>query len=302
MLGSVRMSDNRVSYLERFLGGVDKVETGRPGSISDDRWLATYYRPEYAPVLLRYLSYANENVRAETLMLLTDVREPAAADTVRRMSVSDTEKVRGACIGYLNAVSDAEGRVPSLMDALKHSRGEEFSKAASLIGSFGRKEDIDELRRIYGQVRGDMRKELFTALERIIGRYPELGPKRDLLLSLPVSPNEDAYDRFVTVSEEYVDKRYRENVSSQKKIDAKTANNVSAALAKMRTRIYNESDNLQYYGAEESDRTYKLTELIRWASEDLALKTVVQGGPGHLCPRCGAQMVLYRRLWSCPEC
>ncbi|NCA73885.1 MAG: HEAT repeat domain-containing protein [Gammaproteobacteria bacterium] len=296
------MSDNKVGYLERFLGGVDKIESGRPGGISGDRWLTVYYRPEYAPVLLRYLSYGNENVRAETVMLLTDVREPAAADAVRSMSVSDTGKVRGACIGYLNAVSDAGGRVPSLMDVLKHSRGEEFSKAASLMGSLGRKEDIDELRKIYGQVRGEMRKELFGALERIIGRYPDLGPKRDLFLSVPVPPDEDAYDRFITVSTEYLDKRYRENVSAQKKIDAKTANNVSAALAKMRTRIYNESDNLQHYGAEESERTSELTELIRWASEDLASKTVLQGGPGHLCPKCGAQMILYRGLWSCPEC
>ncbi len=296
------MSDNRVNYLERFLGGMDKVEAGRPGGISDDRWLVAYYRPEYAPVLLRYLSYGNENVRAETLMLLTDVREPAAADAVRRMSSSDTEKVRGACIGYLNAVSDAEDRIPSLMDSLKYSRGEEFSKAASLMGAFGRKEDIDDLRRIYGQVRGEMRKELFNALERIIGRYPELLPKRDMLLSVPLPPEEDAFDRFITVSMEYLDKRYRENVSSQKKIDAKTAGNVSAALKKMRVRLYNESDNLQYYGAEESERTSRLMELIRWASEDLASKTIIQGGPGHLCPRCGAQMILYRGLWSCPEC
>lgn len=296
------MSDNRVSYLERFLGGIDKIEAGRLGGISDDRWLVTYYRPDYSPVILRYLSYGNENVRAETVMLLTDVREPAAADIVRRMIVSDTEKVRGACIGYLSIVADAEERIPHLMDTLRRSRGEDFSKAASQMGSIGRSEDIDGLRKIYGQVRGDMRKDIFNTLTRIIGRYPELEPKRDLILSVPIPPDEDSYDRFITASVEYIDKRYRENVSGLDKISANTGNNVASALNKMRMRIYNESENIQYYGAEESERTEKLTELILWASKDLASKTVRANGPGHLCPKCGAQMILYRGLWSCPNC
>lgn len=296
------MSNNRVSYLERYLGGVDKIETGRPGGISEDRWLATYYKPEYASVLLRYLYYDNENVRAETIMLLTDVKEPAAADIVRKLSISDTEKVRGACIGYLSAIADVEERVPKIMDTLRHSRDDDFSKAASIMGSIGRMEDIDELRKIYGRVRGDMRKRIFDALSRIISRYPELESKKDLILSVPVHPDEDSYDRFITVSTDYLDKRYRENISDLRKISAKTRNNVVSAINKMRIRIYNESENFQHYGAEESERTEKLMELMTWASNDLLSKIVSDDGPGHICPKCGSEMIYYKGLWSCPDC
>lgn len=295
------MSNNRASYLERYIGGVDKIETGRPGGISDDKWLVIYYTPNYGPILTRYLSYDNEQVRAETIMLLTDVREPVAADMIRKMSTSDTEKVRGACIGYLAVVSETEELVPQLMDTIKHKRGEEFSKAASILGTIGRSEDIEDIRKVYGQVKGEMRNEIRTTLSRIIDRHPDLESKRNFILSLPIRPDEDAFDSFINRSVEYIDTRYRNNVFSDKKISVIAKNNIISALNKMSTRLYNESDNLQYYGEEETDRTVELKDLIFWASEDLATKTVY-GSEGHMCSKCGADMVFYRGLWSCPDC
>lgn len=295
------MSNSRAGYLERYMGGVDKIETGRPGGISNDKWLVIYYNPKYGPTLIRYLSYENEQVRAETIMLLTDVREPAAADIVRKLSTSDTEKVRGACIGYLAAVSEAEELVPQLMDIIKHKRGKEFSKAASMLGSIGRNEDIEDIRNVFGQVKGEMRNDIRNTLSRIVDRYPHLKSKRDLILSLPVRPDEDAFDSFITKSIEYIDTRYRNNVFPEKNISAMAKNNIISALTKMSTRLYNESDNLQHYGAEETDRVAELTDMISWASEDLATK-IVYGEEGHMCSKCGADMVYYKGLWSCPHC
>ncbi len=283
------------------MGGIDKIETGRPGGISDDRWLVIHYDPKYGPILTRYLSFDNEQVRMETIMLLTDLKEPMAADTIRKMSTSDTEKVRGACIGYLAVVSEAEELIPQLMDTIKYKRGEEFSKAALTLGSVGRDEDIEDIRKVLGQVKGEMRDEIRKALSRIIYRYPDLKSKHDLILSLPVRPDEDAFDSFINKSIEYIDKRYRNNVSPETRISVTTRNNIVSALNKMSARIYNESDNLQYYGEEETERTAELADLISWASNDLATKTVY-GGEGHTCPKCGVDMVYYRGLWSCPDC
>lgn len=295
------MSNNRAGYLERYIGGIDKIETGRHGGISDDKWLVIYYNPKYGPILTRYLSFDNEQVRAETVMLLTDVREPMAADAIRKMSTSDTEKVRGACIGYLAAVSEAEDLIPQLIKTIKYKRSEEFSKAALTLGSIGRDEDIEDIRNVFGQVKGEMRNEIRDTLLRIINRYPDLRSKRDFILSLPVRPDEDAFDSFINKSIKYIDTRYRENVFSEKKISITTKNNIISALNTMSTRIYNESDNLQYYGEEETERTSELADLISWASEDLATKTVY-GGEEHLCPKCGIDMIYYRGLWSCPDC
>ncbi len=295
------MSKIRAGYIERYIGGIDKIETGRPGGISDDKWLVIYYDPKYASILTRYLSFDNEQVRAETIMLLTDVREPMAADIIRKMSTSDTEKVRGACIGYLAAVSETEDLVPQLMKIIKYKRGEEFSKAAVTLGSIGRAEDIDDIRNVLGQVKGEMRNEIRNTLSRIIYRYPELRTKRDFILSPPVRPDEDAYDSFINRSIEYIDVRYRNNVFPDKKISVTAKNNIVSALNKMSARLYNESDNLQYYGEEETDRTAELADLITWASEDLATKTVY-GDDKHVCSKCGESMVYYKGLWSCPDC
>lgn len=51
------MSNYSIGYLQRYMGGIDKIETGRPGGISDDRWLVIHYDPKYGPILTRYLSF-----------------------------------------------------------------------------------------------------------------------------------------------------------------------------------------------------------------------------------------------------
>lgn len=296
------MSGGSLSYLQRFIQGLDRIETGRPGGISNDRWLVINYRPEYGPILTRYLSYDDEQVRAETVMLLTDVRELLAADIVRKMSMTDTEKVKGACIGYLVSLSETEEKIPKLLETIRFKSGEEFSKAANLLGSLGRVEDIDDIRRVYGMVKGKMREEIHLTLSKIIDRYPELRSRGELLLSLPVRPDEDAFDRFVNKAIVYIDVRYRENVFPEKFISTNAKNNILSALNTMRVRLYNESDNLERYGAEETDLANDLSDLISWAYEDLAGKTEYCPEKENVCPKCGSDMVLYKRVWSCPKC
>lgn len=296
------MSAGKAGYFERFMGGIDKIETGRPGGISEDRWLAAYYRPEYAPIICRYLSYDNETVRAETVMLLTDVREPYAADIIGKMSVSDTEKVRGACIGYMNAVKSADEKIPVLIDVLKHRRGEEFFKAAEAMKAYGRAEDVDELRGIMGYLKDDMRTAVKNVLERIISRYPELKGKRDLILSAPLRPDVDSYNQFLNRSVEYLDVRYRNNVFPSGSISRSTETNILAALKKMKIRIYNETGNLEFYSPSEAERTKELTDLIVWAYGDLASKEVYEEKTSDLCPKCGKRMIQYKGFKSCPDC
>lgn len=296
------MSGGSLSYLERFIRGLDKIETGRPGGISNDKWLVIDYRPEYGPILTRYLSYDNEQVRAETVMLLTDVKELLAADIVRKMSRTDTEKVKGACVGYLTAISETEEKIPKLLETIRFKNGEEFSKAANLLGTFGRKEDIDDIRKVYGMVKGKMREEIHLTLSKIIGRYPDLQPKSELILSVPVRPDEDSFDRFVNKAIEYLDIRYRGNISPQNNISADTGNNILSALKKMRIRLYNESDNLERYGAEETDLADRLSDLISWAYDDLANKAIYNSDTGNTCSECGTDMIFYKGFWSCPKC
>ena len=47
---------------------------------------------------------------------------------------------------------------------------------------------------------------------------------------------------------------------------------------KMRKRLYNESDNLQYYDLDKTDRFDELSELVEWASDDLSKKTLLRDG------------------------
>ncbi len=295
-------SSGKAGYLERYIGGIDRIETGRPGGVSADRWLVVNYRSEYAPILERYLSYDDERVRAETIMLFTDVKEPSVADTIREMSITDTERVRGACIGYLSAFTDAEERIPELLNTIRYRTGDEFSKAAGLLGSVGRIEDIDTIRKSYGLVKGTMRNELHRTLSRIIDRNPELELRRELILSLPVRPDEDAFGSFLGRSIEYLDVRYRENIHPEKIISAKVRNNIASALNKMNIRLYNESDNLEHYGAVETERADRLSDLIRWATDDLDGKTVKTSDVAHRCPKCGKNMTYYNGMWSCTDC
>ena len=148
--------------------------------------------------------------------------------------------MRGRCSGRSGIQGDDE-LIPQLFDVMDHSSGNEFMKAAARMASVAREEDVPHLRRIYGQVGGEMRSAVRVALDRVISRNPSLQPKRDLILSVPVYPNEGEFERFLDSSIEYLDVRYRNNVLPLEKVKLATFNNVARALAKMRTRLYNET-------------------------------------------------------------
>ena len=150
-----------------------------------------------------------------------------------------------------------------------------------------------------------MRDETRIILERIIARNPELSRKRDLILSVPVYPDEDAFERFLDTSIEYLDVRYRKNVLPQASINEGTYNNVVRAIRRMRTRLYNEADNLRFYGPDKEDRFHELSELVRWANEDLGSKKVLLSDDrkqSKVCPRCGGMLICYKGIWMCPDC
>lgn len=298
------MTVDKAEYLGRFLEAADRVMSGRPGSISEDRWLVNYYDPEKLPLVSGYLSCDDERVRAETVLLLADVRERAVLDKVREMSRRDSEKVRMACMGYLSAIEADDNLIPQLFDVMDHSSGAEFLKAAARMGSIAREEDVPHLRRIYGQVGGEMRSAVRVALDRTVARHPSLQPKRDLILSVPVYPDESAFERFLDSAFDYLDVRYRENVFPKDSVSLGTYNNVARALKKMRTRLYNEADNLEYYGPDKTDRARDLTSLISWVGEDLSGKEVTgaERSRSHVCPKCGEMMICYKGMWICPDC
>ena len=212
------MSVTKVEYLERFIEAVDRVIAGRPGSISEDRWLVNYYDAEKLPIVSGYLDCDDERVRAETVLLLSDVHERAVLGKVREMRQKDSERVRLACIGYLSTIQGDDELIPQLFDVMDHSSGNEFMKAAARMASVAREEDVPHLRRIYGQVGGEMRSAVRVALDRVISRNPSLQPKRDLILSVPVYPNEGEFERFLDSSIEYLDVRYRNNVLPLEKV------------------------------------------------------------------------------------
>jgi ribosomal protein S27AE len=291
--------------LEHFLSDTDFVMSGRRGAISDDKWLVNNYDPEFAGIVIKYLRCDDERVRRETVMLLGEVRERAALDEVRRMRTEDKEKVRMACLGYLASVQEADTAVPDLMDILEHKRGKEFSAAAVRMRAVARAEDVPRLRRIYGQVEDGMRSEIREVLDAVVKRNPEMAPKRDLILSVPVYPDEAAFDRFLTKSTDYLDVRYRRSVLPLSVMGRETYNNVARAMRSMRIRLYNEYDNLQLYDMDKKDRSEELAAMIAWASADLAKKKVdgdSHGKDDHRCPRCGELMVSYKGLWSCTRC
>ena len=298
------MAVSKVDYLERLLDGVERVSSGRPGGVSENRWLVNNYTGDMLQMTEKFLSSEDPEVRAEIVLLFGDVHERAVLSKVKDMQRSDCEKVRMACIGYLTAIQEDDELIPQLFDILDHREGPEFRKAASRMASVARKEDIPHLRTIYGQVRGEMRSDIKVVLDRVISRNPDLVPKRDLILSVPVYPDEIAFEKFLDSARDYLDVRYRKNILPVDKVSMGTFNNVARALNKFRTRLYNESDNLRYYGPDKADRMDELMELIRWANKDIATKEVVGESASrvHICPRCGGLMVSYKGFWTCPDC
>ena len=151
-----------------------------------------------------------------------------------------------------------------------------FDAAASKLARIARAEDMDRARRTYGHVQGPMRARMRDVIEGILRRNPSMEARREFYMSTPVVPDERAFDRFLTRSTEYLDKRYRESVFPRGTISMSAYNNVIDALMKMRKRLYNESVNLQYYDLDKSDRFDELADLVEWASDDLSKKTLLR--------------------------
>lgn len=291
------------AYLERYLDDVDRVIGGRTGAISEDRWLINNYDPDKLHLLTPYLGFEDRRVIAETISVLTDVRERAAMDVISRLSPPD-DRVAMARLGYLSTMEQDDEAIPGLIDILEHRRGQEFTMAARRMASIGRAEDVPALRKIYGQVGGTMRDDIRYALERVIARNPGLQDRSDLILSVPVYPNENDFEAFLDKSIDYLDTKYRANVLPKKTVSQKVYSNVTRAIKVMRTRLYNEADNLPVYGPDKQDRYEELAGLLSWASADLATKEVqgIDRRQSRVCPRCGGMLTCYKGIWMCPEC
>lgn len=299
------MTVSNFEYLDRFLRDVDRILDGYPGAISEDRWLTNNYDPAKLDVLRPYLGFEDPRVSAELILVLTDVRERRVRKEIESLGRSSGDKVGMACLGYLTALDEDDETIPRLFDILDHEHGPEFFRAARRMAGIARSEDVPHLRRIYGQVGGSMRDEIRIVIERVIARNPELEATRDLILSMPVYPNEAEFEKFLDTSVEYLDVRYRENILPRKDVKFSTYNNVVHALRRMRTRLYNEADNLQYYGPDKDDRYHELSALLKWANDDLATKHVLEPetkARSRTCPRCGGMLVCYKGIWMCPDC
>ncbi len=244
-------------------------------------------------------------MRADAITFLAVVHERGAVEAVEGIRDRDVDSVSAACDGYLRAMEEDAASVPRLLSVMEHEGGAEFSRAAASLGDIAGPDDMDRIRRTYGQVEGRMREETKEVLESIIARNPELEPSRDFILSLPVYPDEAAFERFLDNATEYVDVRYRRSVLPLAAVPEGVRDNVLRALRRMSIRLYNEADNLEAYGPDKADRLEELTALVAWAGADLASKRVVRDGPegaSRECPRCGEPMVMFNGRWTCPGC
>lgn len=295
---------SRLEYLEHFLDSVDFVSSGKKGEISNDKWLVVNYQSGFYSVIEKYLKSTDDRVRAEVVMLLTSLRERAAMDIVKEMRIRDNERVSTACLGYITTMGDEDGLIPSLIETMEFKRGIEFRKAAERIGVIGRSNDLRTLRKIYGQVDGDMRVQVKDAMTKIIDRDEELKRKKDLLLSVPVFPDEKRFEKFLNSSEEYLDVRYRNSVHPKTRITVGTYNNIVRGMRDMRVRLFNESENLQDYSPEYTERYNGLVDLLDWAVDDLATKEVVHTSAESniSCSRCGSPMLFGNGEWRCLDC
>ena len=299
------MNVSRIEYLERFLDCVDFVLSGRRNAVSEDRWLVNNYDPSFYGAVSKHLKNSDERVRADVVRLLAAVRERAALDLIKEMRSFDKDIVRSACLGYLDSVSEEDTMIPEIFDILEHRNGAEFKRAAMRIGSVGRSGDVPRMRKIYGQVAGEMREDIKAALISVIGRDEELRKKKDLLLSIPVFPDEKRFLSFLDNSITYLDIRYRDSVAGKGIVSKGTYENVYGAIMKMRERMFNKFDNLGYYGPLCKKMYGDLLSLMEWASDDLSGKAVesdrITAGK-HLCPRCGNEMRSNNNIWACVDC
>lgn len=295
---------SRLDYLEHFLDSVDFVISGRKGSISEDKWLVTNYESSFYNVLEKQLNSQDGRVRFEVIVLLTKLGERAAAARIGEMRLRDNETVGRACLGYLTTIGENDTLVPQLIETLEFSRGNDFRNAALKLGTVGRDEDIPVMRKIYGQVEGEMREQMRDALAKVIDRNPSLKGKKDLLLSIPVFPDEDAFIRFLNSSEDYLNVRYRNSIRPRKAISIETHNNVVRGIRKIRIRLFNEHDNLIHYPEELTDRYNDLVDSLSRAVSDLSSKEIHEdsGVTGMTCEVCGSPMLHGNDGWRCLDC
>ena len=294
----------RLEYLEHFLDSVDFVSSGRKGAISSDRWLVANYDSSFSSVLEKHLRNPDDKVRMETVIILTALKERSVIDTVREMRLTDNERVSAACLGYLTTMNETDNLIPQLIETLEYKRGNEFKHAAERLGGIGRSEDIDTLRRIYGQVTGEMRSDVKNAMVRIIDRDEELKRKKGLLLSVPVFPNEKEFDGFLNTGTEYIDVRYRTSVHPRRRISLGTYNNVVRGLRNIRVRLFNESFNLINYSETRTERYNNLVDLLAWAATDIGKKEIDMPSTDLIimCQICGDSMVRGDDGWRCIGC
>ena len=295
------MSASRIEYLQRFLDHTDFVISGRRNAISEDRWLVGNYDPSFYSIVDKHLRNTDARVRADVINLLAAVKERRALTIIKEMRASDKEIVQIACLGYLKTIGESDTMIPELFDILEHRNGPEFSRAAARIAAVGRSEDVPRLRRTYGQVSGEMREEAKKALTAIIDRDPSLSANRRLLLTVPVFPDEERFLRFLDSSITYLDIRYRDSVAPSTTVSLKVYNNVYGSIMRMRERLFNEFDNLRYYGKECSRMYDELVHLMEWASQDLSGKTA-EGAGNKLCSGCGEEMRFFSDTWVCVDC
>ncbi|MCL1904960.1 MAG: hypothetical protein FWG19_02410, partial [Methanomassiliicoccaceae archaeon] len=116
--------------------------------------------------------------------------------------------------------------------------------------------------------------------------------------------DEKKFEMFLDKSITYLDIRYRDSVSDKKIISANVYTNVRDALRSMRIRMFNEQDNLRYYGPPARKMYDELLNLMDWASADVSSKTVEADHftERNLCPKCGAEMRARDGVWTCVDC
>lgn len=297
----------RMDYLQHFLDCVDFVSSGRRGAISEDRRLVAEYDPTYYDILQKHLGSTDQRVKIEIITLLTNLRERQAIGDIKELRITSNENVSNACVGFLYTMDTSDDYIPDLMDVLKHKRGSEFRNAASRMRSVGREQDIPELRKIYGQVDGEMREQMRDCLEGIIDRTPGLAKKKRMLLSVPVFPDEGRFMRFADDAIVYLDIRYRDNVSEKDIISSNVYNNIAKALRKIQIRLFNEEVNLRYYSDEARSTYDEVNDLFVWALDDIRTKKVSMDVPkaemnAPDCSRCGNRMTYGKDGWRCPVC
>jgi len=265
-----------IAYSARFNDSVRNVLNGRRGSISDSRFLIDNYGAGCYDVLVAGLVHPEPKIRAETVMLFSRLGIVKPRETIEAMSVRDKDVVVGACLAYLKTLDTNEDRMPELLYTANHRDGTEFRTAMRTIGAIATEKDIPEIRKVYGQVQGEMREQTAAALTRIVDRDPDLERKREFILSIPRYPDEGAYLAFLRKSIEYLDVRYRKNVEPRSEVSVKLHNDVAHAIITMQIRMYNEAQNMPIYSGEARDSAETLSDLIAWAADDLNSKRVVR--------------------------